>query len=81
MLSLLQERGSSETICPSEVARSLRDEDRRSLMPLVREASRDLVEEGIVEVTQNGDAVDPVEGKGEIRTRLVAGAEPNGEPT
>lgn len=77
LLALLKERGFEKTICPSEVARSLREEDWRGLMPRVREAAGELVEQGIAEVTQAGEPVDPVKATGPIRIGLVTGADPD----
>lgn len=68
-LSLLANRANNATICPSEVARYLQPEDWRTLMEPVRQCVRVLAEEGIVEITQRGEAVDPKNFKGPIRIK------------
>ncbi len=60
----------SGSICPSEAARLVADEFRcewRDLMSLVRHAAHELVEEGRIEVTQNGRAVELREARGPVR--------------
>jgi Protein of unknown function (DUF3253) len=70
ILDLLARRDRGKTICPSEAARVLGgDEGFRSLMPLVRDATRALVAEGRVEVTQSGQPVDLDTARGAIRLR------------
>lgn len=54
ILDLLRDRRSDSTICPSEVARRLAPQGWRELMPLVREAARQLALEGSVELRQRG---------------------------
>ena len=68
-LTLLNKRAHNATICPGEVARYMRLDDWRALMEPVRQCARILVEEGIVEITQRGEAVDPDNYKGPIRIR------------
>lgn len=67
---LLDERGRSKTVCPSEVARAVGGEDWRDLMELARSAARRLVAAGEAEITQGGRVVDPSTAKGPIRVRL-----------
>lgn len=69
ILQLLAERKPGATICPSEVARSLAD-DWRPLMEPVREAARQLVKSGHIDITQKGHVVDPKTARGPIRLRL-----------
>ena len=69
--ALLAEREEGKTICPSEAARALGGDDGfRELMPLVRDAARDLVDHGELEVTQGGEVVDLDAARGPIRLRL-----------
>ncbi|WP_230591503.1 DUF3253 domain-containing protein [Rhodococcoides fascians] len=67
--SLLDARSSDATICPSDVARALSDDDWRDLMEPVRRAARRMVDTGEVEITQKGSVIDPSTAKGPIRIR------------
>lgn len=71
ILDLLAARDSGKTICPSEVARALDADNFRPLMPVVREAAGELVQEGRIEVTQRGAPVDITAVKGPVRLRLL----------
>jgi len=72
ILALLHQRARSATICPSEVARRVGDDDTwRTLMEPTRTAARRLVNAGLVQITQSGRVVDPSTAKGAIRIRLV----------
>lgn len=73
ILGLLQQRAAGGTACPSEVARSLRQDGWRDLLPAVRAAARRLAEAGAIEVTQRGQPL-PADGswRGPIRLRLLA---------
>ena len=65
---LLAERAPGKTICPSDAARALGgDAGFRPLMGTVRDAARELVAAGRVEVTQGGEAVDIDQAKGPVR--------------
>ncbi|MGI9196920.1 MAG: DUF3253 domain-containing protein, partial [Candidatus Nanopelagicales bacterium] len=64
ILSLLEERAASATICPSEAARAVGGEGWRELMEPARQAARRLVAREEVEVTQGGHVVDPSTAKG-----------------
>lgn len=66
---LLGARAVDATICPSDVARSLGDDDWRDLMEPVRRAARRLADAGEVEITQRGQVVDITSAKGPIRIR------------
>ena len=66
---LLAARSATSTICPSDVARSLSDDEWRDLMEPVRRAARRLVAAGEVQITQHGSVVDPSTAKGPIRIR------------
>ena len=59
-------RGTSKTICPSEVARAL-DEEWRALMPVVRAAADAMAARGEVVVTQQGRVVAACCARGPVR--------------
>ncbi len=69
ILELLAARAATSTICPSDAARAVGDENWRDLMEPARRAARRLVEAGEVEITQGGSVVDPATAKGPIRIR------------
>ncbi|MFE2207083.1 DUF3253 domain-containing protein [Streptomyces rubiginosohelvolus] len=73
ILDLLERRGPTATICPSDAARSVYggDDGWRSLMEPAREAARRLVGAGRVEITQGGRPVEPDGARGPIRIRRV----------
>jgi len=71
ILDLLAARAATSTICPSDAARAVGDENWRRLMEPARRAARRLVEAGEVEITQGGSVVDPATAKGPIRIRKV----------
>ena len=76
ILSLLARRDPGKTICPSEAARALGGDDGfRPYMDTVRDAARDLVARGELEVTQKGEVVDLDAARGPIRLRLPGGAD------
>lgn len=64
---LLARRDEGRTICPSEAARAVGDENWRDLMPAAREAAARLADRGEVVVTQKGMEVDAVKARGPIR--------------
>lgn len=66
---LLASRAATATVCPSEAARAVGGEDWRKLMEPARAAARRLVAAGEVEITQQGQVVDPSTAKGPIRIR------------
>ena len=66
---LLERRAPTSTICPSDAARAVGDDDWRELMEPARQAARRLVERGEVEITQKGEAVDVDAARGPIRIR------------
>jgi hypothetical protein len=73
ILELLARRDPGKTICPSDAARALGGDDGfRPLMPLVRDAARQLVRTGEIEVTQRGTPVDLDTARGPIRLRRRA---------
>ncbi|THA86309.1 DUF3253 domain-containing protein [Streptomyces sp. A0592] len=72
ILTLLQDRGPTATICPSDAARAVYAGDGdgwRDLMEPARRAARRLVTAGEVEITQGGRTVDPAAARGPIRIR------------
>ncbi len=70
ILSLLDDRAPTSTICPSDAARAVGTADGwRSLMDPARDAARRLVEAGQVEITQGGKIVDLDTARGPIRIR------------
>ena len=70
ILSLLDDRAPTSTICPSDAARAVGTTDGwRSLMGPAREAAGRLVEAGKVEITQGGEVVDLDTARGPIRIR------------
>ena len=72
ILSLLDQRAPTSTICPSDAARAVGTKDGwRDLMEPARQAAGRLVGAGRVEITQGGHVVDPSTAKGPIRIRRV----------
>lgn len=72
ILELLDRRGATATICPSDAARAVYagdDDGWRALMEPARRAARRLVAAGEVEITQGGRPVDPADARGPIRIR------------
>ena len=71
ILDLLDRRARTSSICPSDAARAVGDEEGwRNLMEPARAAARRLVDAGRVQVTQRGRVVDPATATGPIRIRL-----------
>jgi hypothetical protein len=74
ILSLLDQRAPTSTICPSDAARAVgTPEGWRDLMDPAREAARRLVEAGEVVITQGGEVVDLATARGPIRIRRRSG--------
>jgi len=69
ILDLLAQRDPGKTICPSEAARAVGGDDWRDLMQPARDAARELVGLGEVEVTQRGEVVDVTTARGPVRIR------------
>lgn len=67
MLALLAGRPAGSSICPSEVARVVGEDDWRALMEPARAAARRLVARGEVVITQGGRVVDGSAARGPIR--------------
>lgn len=68
ILSLLNERTSGKTICPSEVLPAELKTNKEK-MEAVRQAARQLAHANIIEITQSGKPVDPDTFRGPIRLR------------
>ncbi|MFD9391043.1 DUF3253 domain-containing protein [Streptomyces sp. NPDC060000] len=74
ILELLERRGPTATICPSDAARAVYEGDDdgwRAFMEPARRAARRLVTAGEVEITQAGRPVEPAEARGPIRIRRI----------
>jgi hypothetical protein len=72
ILSLLDQRAPTSTICPSDAARAVGTEDGwRQLMGRARDAAQRLVDAGDVEITQGGRVVELSRATGPIRIRRV----------
>ena len=69
ILSLLAARRDGATICPSDAAREVGDDDWRDLMEPARQAAQRLVEAGEVVITQGGRVVDLASARGPVRIR------------
>jgi hypothetical protein len=70
ILDLLAQRAATSTICPSDAARAVGDEDSwRDLMEPARQAARRLVDRGEVVITQGGHVVDLATATGPVRIR------------
>ncbi len=69
ILSLLEARARTSTICPSDAARAVDADGWRDLMEPARAAARRLVDRGEVVITQGGTVVDPATARGPIRIR------------
>ncbi|MGX5357265.1 DUF3253 domain-containing protein [Kocuria sp. KH4] len=70
LLELVRRRGADKTICPSEAARVLAPARWRELMEDVRQEAYRLADDGLVDITQQGRAVDGRSARGPIRVRL-----------
>jgi len=66
---LLDARAATSSICPSDAARAVGDDDWRDLMPAARAAAGRLAAAGEVEVTQKGVVVDVAIARGPVRVR------------
>ncbi|ADM09979.1 hypothetical protein PB2503_09634 [Parvularcula bermudensis HTCC2503] len=69
ILALLSTRRQGASICPSEAARVLSDQDWRDPMERGRESGRRLSEDGKIEITKGGVPVS-ADASGPIRYRL-----------
>jgi hypothetical protein len=71
IIELLERRAPTSTICPSDAARAVGDDDWRGLMDASRSAAGRLVARGEVEITQGGEPVDLATARGPIRIRRL----------
>jgi Protein of unknown function (DUF3253) len=70
ILRMVRERGPAKTICPSDAARAVGGDGWRELMDSARDAARELARAGDVEITQEGEVLDPnATWRGPIRIR------------
>jgi hypothetical protein len=69
IIELLLQRAPGKTICPSEVLPK-EQKKNKELMEEVRNAARELVTQGKIEITQKGEVINPQKIKGPIRLRL-----------
>ncbi|MER6563466.1 DUF3253 domain-containing protein [Streptomyces sp. NPDC001027] len=72
ILELLDRRGPTASICPSDAARAVYEGDDdgwRALVEPARRAARRLVTAGEAEITQAGRPVAPAQARGPIRIR------------
>ena len=71
---LLAQRPTDATICPSEVARALAEDEAswRALMPEIRRVAADLANAGDLRVTARGQVVDATKAGGPIRLGRVS---------
>jgi len=69
IIELLLERAPGKTICPSEVL-PMEQKHNKELMEMIRQAARELVAAGKIEITQIGEVINPQKIKGPIRLRL-----------
>jgi hypothetical protein len=74
ILDLLAQRARTSTICPSDAARAVGGEGWRELMPAASDRARALARDGVVEVVQKGERLDP-DGTwaGPVRIRMTSG--------
>ncbi|SEV90102.1 DUF3253 domain-containing protein [Luteibacter sp. 329MFSha] len=72
IVRLLDTRAPEASICPSDVARALADDETawRALMPRVRDEASDLARDGRIVITRGERQLDPDDlGRGPIRLR------------
>lgn len=80
ILGLLRERNPNDrpgekSICPSEAVRRVDPEGWRGKMDACREVAARLADDGLVEICQRGEPVDPETARGPIRIRLAGGSQ------
>ncbi|MBB5207418.1 DUF3253 domain-containing protein [Chiayiivirga flava] len=77
IFDLLAARADGASICPSDVARALHDDERawRALLPCVRDVAMQLARHRRLRFTRGAATLDPeAPGRGPIRLRLPARA-------
>jgi hypothetical protein len=69
LFTLLAARAEGATVCPSDVARALAQDDAawRAMMPEVRRVAAELAAQGRLRVTRGGEEVDAESRGGPIR--------------
>ncbi|MFT6775679.1 MAG: hypothetical protein ACJA1L_003402 [Paracoccaceae bacterium] len=67
LLDLARDRGQEASFCPSDAARALSPQDWKPLLPRVRQVASRLQRDGLISVTQAGQAVDALGAEGPIR--------------
>jgi hypothetical protein len=74
IFALLDARAATSTICPSDAARALADDEAtwRALMPEVRRVAAALAGAGLLRVTAHGEDVDALAAHGPIRLGRAA---------
>lgn len=75
MVRILDERGPKKTACPSTIAKEVSETSWDQLMPVVREVAKKLADEDQIQVTQQGEPVDPVDATGPIRLGIMRSSE------
>ena len=71
ILALAGNRAPQASICPSDAARAVGGPGWRALVPVAREAARELARSGVVVITQRGEPVDlDATWKGPVRIRM-----------
>ncbi|MET3606963.1 hypothetical protein ABIC74_000805 [Mucilaginibacter rubeus] len=71
IISTAMSRGKEKTTCPSEIARALFPDDWRNHMATVRGVAIDLQNQGKVQITQHGKAINTDNIKGPVRIRIA----------
>ena len=73
-MSMAKHRGLTRTFCPSEIARQITSNENewRALMEPIRQAAKDLIDQGLIVCKQKGSVVDIRTVKGPIRLQLVS---------
>lgn len=70
--ALAGHRGPRSSTCPSDAARAVGGEHWRAVMDEARDIARRLARDGLVEITQRGDVLDPdAQWRGPIRIRAA----------
>lgn len=72
ILALCLARGGGKTICPSDAARALEQEEHawRALMPAVREGAQRLAQAGQIAIYRKGEVISDHDVRGVIRLGL-----------
>ena len=70
IIDMAQIRGVDKSLCPSEIARALRPNDWRILMPAVRSVAYQLAARQLIKISQKGQDVSEKIVKGPIRISI-----------